>query len=57
MAKDSMAAETSIHQKGMRDRSVEPVDASMKLGKKSVNDEPTRSSTAPTPKTIGERCA
>ena len=53
----SMAAETSIHQKGMRDRSPEPVDKSMRLGKASVNDDTTRSGVAPTPKTLGERCA
>jgi hypothetical protein len=48
---------TSVHGKGMRDRAAEPVDKSMKLGKASVNDEATRSGVAPTPKTLGERCA
>ena len=57
MAKDSMAADTSIHQKGMKTRAVEPVDKSMGLGKASVNDDATRSSTAKTPKTLGDRCA
>ena len=52
-----MAAQTDIHQKGMRDRAAEPVDKSMGLGKGSVNNDATRSSTAPTPKTLGERCA
>ena len=53
----SMAAETSLHQKGMKTRSADFPDASTKLGKASVNNEATRSSTAPTPKTLGERCA
>lgn len=53
----SMAAETSIHQKGMKTRAVEPVDKSMKLGKGSVNDEATRDGVAKTPKTLGGRCA
>lgn len=53
----SMAADTSIHQKGMKTRSPDAVDKSMGLGRASVNDEATRSSVAPTPKTIGERCA
>lgn len=53
----SMKSDTSIHQKGMRDRSPQPVDKSMRLGKASVNDDATRSGTAPTPKSLGERCA
>ena len=53
----SMAAETSIHQKGMKTRAVEPVDKSMGLGKASVSNDATRNSTAPTPKTLGDRCA
>lgn len=53
----SMAATTDIHPKGMKTRSPEPVDKSMKLGKASVNDGATRDSTAPTPKTLGDRCA
>jgi hypothetical protein len=52
-----MASETTLHQKGMKTRMPSATDASTKLGKASVNDEPTRSSVAPTPKTIGERCA
>lgn len=52
-----MAAETCIHQKGMKTRSPEGVDRSMKLGKASVSEDATRSGTAPTPKTIGDRCA
>lgn len=51
----SMAAESKLRQKGMKDRSVEPVDASMRCKGGSVNDEATRSSTAPTPKTLGPR--
>ena len=57
MAKDSMAAETSLKQKGMSTKSPDGVDASMKLGKASVNENATRSETAPTPKTLGERTA
>ena len=57
MAKGENASETSLHQKGMKTRSPQNPDASMKLGKASVNNESTRSSTAPTPKTLGERCA
>jgi hypothetical protein len=54
----SMAAETSLHQRGMKTRSPQNPDASMKLGKASVNDNATRSETAPTPRTIGDgRCA
>lgn len=53
----SMAAETNIHQKGMKDRSAKFPDASMKLGKASVSEGATRSETAPTPKTIGGRVA
>lgn len=57
MAKDSMAAETSLRQKGMSTKSAEFPDASTKLGKASVNEGATRSETAPTPKTLGERTA
>lgn len=53
----SMAAETSVHQKGMRDRAAEPTDKSTRLGRGSVNDEATRSGVAKTPRTLGERCA
>lgn len=53
----SMAAETSLRQKGMSTKSPDSPDASMKLGKASVNEGATRSETAPTPKTLGERTA
>ena len=53
----SMAAETSLRQKGMKTRSAEFPDKSMGLGKASVNNDATRKETAPTPKTLGERCA
>ena len=53
----SMAAETSLRQKGMKTMAPDSVDASMKLGKASVNEGATRSETAPTPKTLGDRCA
>lgn len=55
--KGSMAAETKIHQKGMKDRSPEPVDASMKPKGGSVNNDTTRKETAPTPSTLGPRAA
>ena len=42
---------------GMKDRSPSAVDASMKLGKESVNSEATRSETAPQQATIGPRTA
>jgi|HubBroStandDraft_3_1064219.scaffolds.fasta_scaffold00993_7 hypothetical protein len=51
----SMAAETRIHQKGMKDRAPQPVDASMRCKGGSVNNDTTRRETAPTPKTIGPR--
>jgi hypothetical protein len=53
----SMAAETSLRQKGMSTKSAVFPDASTKLGKASVNDGATRSETAPTPKTLGDRTA
>lgn len=53
----TMRADTSIHQKGMKTRMPAAVDKSMKLGKASVNDDATRSGTAPTPKSLGDRCA
>jgi hypothetical protein len=51
-----MSTTTALH-KGLKTRSVQPVDASMKLGKASVNEGATRKETAPTPKTLGDRCA
>jgi hypothetical protein len=51
----SMAAQTKIHQSGMKVRSPAAVDASMKCKGGSVNSESTRSSTAATPKTLGPR--
>lgn len=49
------AAETKIHQSDMKVRSPSASDASTKCKGGSVNNEPTRSSTAPTPKTLGPR--
>ena len=54
--KGSTATETKIHQRGMKVREPAPVDASMKCKGGSVN-EPTRTSTAATPKTLGPRNA
>lgn len=51
----SMAAETKIHQRGMKMRAPEPVDASMRCKGGSVDSGATRESTAPTPKTLGPR--
>lgn len=50
-----MAAEMTLHQKGMKNTSPSASDASTRCKGGSVNSEPTRSSTAPTPKTIGPR--
>jgi hypothetical protein len=50
-----MAAETKLHQKGMQVRSPSASDASTKCKGGSVNSEPTRKSTAPTPGTLGPR--
>ena len=55
--KGTMAAETRIHQKGMKVRSPEPVDASMRPKGGSVNNDTTRKETAATPQTIGPRSA
>jgi hypothetical protein len=43
--------------KGLTNKSAEPCDSSMKLGKESVNSEATRSETAPAQPTIGPRTA
>ena len=51
----SMASESKLRQKGMKNSSPEASDASTKCKGGSVNDEATRSSTAPTPKTLGPR--
>ena len=53
----SMAAETTLHQKGMQTRMPSATDASTRCKGGSVNDESTRKEVAPTPKTIGDRCA
>ena len=44
-------------QDGMKSTSVPSTDESMKCKGGSVNDEPVRSSVAPTPKTLGPRTA
>ena len=51
----SSAAETTLHQKGMKDREPSPSDASTRCKGGSVNNESTRKETAPTPKTLGPR--
>lgn len=51
----SMASQTTLHQKGMKVRSPSASDASMKCRGGSVNNDTTRKSTAPTPKTLGPR--
>jgi hypothetical protein len=55
--KGSMASETTLHQKGMQNRSPSATDASTKCKGGSVNAEPTRSSVAKTPGTLGPRVA
>lgn len=51
----SMAAETRIHQKGMKNRSPSSSDASTRCKGGSVNEGSTRKDTAATPKTLGPR--
>jgi hypothetical protein len=51
----STAAETKIHQRGMKVREPSASDASTRCKGGSVNSEPTRKATAPTPKTLGPR--
>lgn len=51
----SMAAETKIHQRGMKDRSPSAEDASTRCKGGSVNSDTTRKEVAPTPKTLGPR--
>ena len=48
---------TFVHPKGMKDRSPSATDASTKARGGSVSDNPTRSSVAPTPRTLGPRVA
>ena len=55
--KGSMSVEKTLHQKGMTNRSASASDASTKCKGGSVNDEPTRSSVARTPGTLGPRVA
>ena len=51
------AAESTLHQKGMKTQAAAATDSSMKCKGGSVNDEATRDSTAKTPKGLGPRCA
>ena len=53
----SMRAETSVHQSGMKTRMPSATDASTKPQGGSVNDDTTRKSAAPTPASLGGRCA
>jgi hypothetical protein len=55
MGRGSMAAEAKLKQRGMKTTSPNAVDKSMKPSGGRVNNEPTRSGTAPTPKTLGPR--
>ena len=48
-------SETTLKQKGMKDRSPKAPSAKLKGG--SVNSETTRKKTAKTPGTLGPRCA
>lgn len=52
-----MASETTLHQKGMKNKSPPCEDASMKCKGGSVNDEATRKETAKTSGTLGPRNA
>jgi hypothetical protein len=53
--KGNTAAETKIHQSSMKVRSPTAADASTRCKGGSVNSEPTRNATAPTPKSLGPR--
>lgn len=55
MTSKSGAAQTTLHQKGMKKTSPSASDASTKCRGGSVNSEPTRSETAKTPGTLGGR--
>ena len=55
--KGSMASETTLHQRGMKKREPEAVDASMRCKGSSVNSDTTRKEVAPQPKTLGPRVA
>lgn len=52
-----IATETTLHQKGMIRNEPNAVDASTRVHGRTVDDEATRSSTAPTPGTLGPRTA
>jgi hypothetical protein len=47
---------TKLHE-GLKNESPSSTDASTKLPKSPSVNEPTRTSTAPTPPTLGPRCA
>lgn len=51
------AAETTLHQKGMRRNEPNAVDASTQTRGPTVDEGATRSSVAPTPGTLGPRSA
>lgn len=51
----SKAAETTLHQKGMKVHAPEPHDASTRCKGGSVNDGATRSETSPQPNSLGPR--
>lgn len=51
------ASETTLHQKGMKDRAPSSEDASTRCKGGSVNSGTTRKETASTPKTLGPRVA
>lgn len=55
--KESYGGMKGSMQDGMKSTSVPSTDSSMKCKGGSVNDEPVRSATAPTPKTLGPRTA
>lgn len=54
---DGHAAETRIHQRGMKTRMPAAVDSSMKCRGGSVNNDTTRKGVAATPRTLGPRQA
>jgi hypothetical protein len=52
-----IAAETTLHQKGMTRREPNAVDASTQIRGPTVDEGATRGGTAPTPGTLGPRSA
>ena len=50
-------SQTTLHQGGMKNRSAANPDSSMRCSGPSVDSNPTRGETAPTPRSLGPRSA